>query len=417
MGQDKKKMPGIHHSGVPAFVGLMMILCFSYGTFAAGVVTSAKESSLVAALADGGAVTFAVDGTIYLTTTIVVSNNTVLDGTGHNVVISGSNSVQIFIVNSNTTLAMTNLTLAEGHAEFWSFYESWLDGGHGGAITNAGTLQMTGCVFVDNGADGGTNYSGGAEAEGGAIYNTGLVMAWSCSFVGNYAAGAIGESEAVVGVTSGGVGNGGAIFNANQATFINCVFSNNSATGGQGGSYENSANFGGAPGGGANGGALCNIGSLVASNNTFAQNVATGGQGGQGGAEVVFYYVYSGGGGAKGGTVGGGAVCCLGGSSILVNDTFWSNSAFGGTGGAGGAGSFALPGTGGQDGNGGNGGQGGGGWGRRRRGRGRFCYRNNFRIARFSRRSGDWAGRLCCESWGRCDSQEFNLQSQLFLRH
>jgi len=121
------------------------------------------------------------------------------------------------------------------------------------------------------------------------------------------------------------------------------------------------ANYPGGTGGGANGGALCNSGNLVASNNTFSQNAAIGGQGGLGGFEENTS-AYPGGPGGAGGASAGGAVCCLGGSSILVNDTFWSNSAVGGAGGNGGAGSSpANPGAAG--GNGGNGGQGGNGIG------------------------------------------------------
>ena len=61
--------------------------------------------------------TFAVGGTIFLTNTIVISNNTVLDASGRHVSISGSNAVQIFIIDSDATVAMTNLTLLDGLAQ------------------------------------------------------------------------------------------------------------------------------------------------------------------------------------------------------------------------------------------------------------------------------------------------------------
>jgi hypothetical protein len=72
-------MFGVLRSGITAFAALMAILCFPLEAFASGVVTSATESSLVAAMSGGGTVTFAVNGTIYLTSTIVVSSNTVID--------------------------------------------------------------------------------------------------------------------------------------------------------------------------------------------------------------------------------------------------------------------------------------------------------------------------------------------------
>jgi hypothetical protein len=216
----------VQHLGVPSLV-LMAVFCFSSGAMASGVVASANESSLVAAMTGGGTVTFAVNGTIYLTSTIVVSNDTVLDATGYNVAISGSNAVQIFIVNTNTTLAMTNLTLCDGFIQSFS-YGYPLDG-CGGAISNAGTLQMTDCTFSNNSCVG-INYQYGVAADGeaGAVYNSGMVTALGCVFSGNSAVGGSGGY-------AGGV-IGGAFVNANQATFINCSFSNNIAAGGIGAS-------------------------------------------------------------------------------------------------------------------------------------------------------------------------------------
>jgi hypothetical protein len=76
-----KTMLRVRFAGLPAVGTLAAILCFSPGAFASGVVTSATESALVATMTGGGAVTFAVNGTIYLTNTLIVSNNTVMDAT------------------------------------------------------------------------------------------------------------------------------------------------------------------------------------------------------------------------------------------------------------------------------------------------------------------------------------------------
>ena len=364
---------------------------------------SANQAALNAAMAGGGTVTFAVNGTIYLTNTIVVSNNTVLDATGHSVAISGSNSVQIFIINSGTTLAITNLTMRDGFVQgATQGYDQAALGGYGDAISNAGTLQVTDCAFLNNSADGGTNDSAqAAEGDAGAIYNTGTLEATYCTFSNNSAVGARGEqggkgaggavynagilsalgsvfigNSAVGGPASvedfngasypGGPANGGALFNSNQATFINCVFSNNTATGGIGEDSTPNFQLSGGTGGAANGGALCNIGSLVASSSTFAQNAAAAGQGGQGGHSPYppnYGFGYSGGPGGTAGNAAGGGICSLSGSSVLINDTFWSNSAVGGAGGMGGAGTGALMyyGVGGAGGNGGVGGAGLGG--------------------------------------------------------
>ena len=44
-------------------------------------------------------VTFACDGTITLSNTLTVTWDTVLDATGHQITISGSNAVRVFISN------------------------------------------------------------------------------------------------------------------------------------------------------------------------------------------------------------------------------------------------------------------------------------------------------------------------------
>ena len=102
--------------------------------------------------------------------------------------ISGSNS-KIFVVNSGTTLAMTNLTLSNG------FIQGSGNAGYGGAIFNAGTLQMTGCAIISNSAVGaGGALTGATDGGGGGIYSTGIATAWGCVFVGNSAVGGFGGS-------------------------------------------------------------------------------------------------------------------------------------------------------------------------------------------------------------------------------
>src|SRR5450631_4365134 len=60
---------------------------------AGGTVTSCTESSLRAAMAGGGTVTLACDGTITLANTITFALDTVLDASGHQVCIGGGNAV------------------------------------------------------------------------------------------------------------------------------------------------------------------------------------------------------------------------------------------------------------------------------------------------------------------------------------
>lgn len=348
-----------------AAIALLTIFSLSPAAWASGVVSNATESSLVAAMAGGGSVTFAINGTIYLSNTIVISDNTVLDATGHNVAISGSNAVQIFVINSRTTVSMTNLSLINGYVRGAFFTD-----GTGGAISNSGTLQITACSFISNNVVGisePTAYASGGA--GGAIFNSGIVAAQSCLFFGNSATGGgggLGTTFQEI-AAPGGAAAGGAFLNAGQATFINCVFSNNAAVGGVGGTpYPNGdPGYGGQTGGEAWGGAIFSEGTLMASNSAFVGNVAAGGNGGFGTAAAAqgADYAYSGGAGGSGGNGNGGAICVGGGFSVVVNDTFWGNSATGGTAGPGGAGEAAdVPrGPGGNGGNGGAGGTGSGG--------------------------------------------------------
>jgi hypothetical protein len=353
-------MRAVRECGHSHLVTLLAMLCFPSVVFPGGVVATNSQSALVAAMAGGGTVTFSFNGTIFLTNTLVVPNNTVLDATGQNVAISGSNSVQILIVNAGTTLILSNLTLRDGLAQ--GLDSTYIPTpGCGGAISNAGVLQAFACTFTNNGANGYSpssfNNIAASEALGGAIYNAGMVTVSGCIFDGNWTAGGVGQ---VPNYPYSAEGAGGAFYNVNEAIIINSVFSNNMASGGAGCYGESPFNSPdispGGQGGAASGGAVCNSGSLIVSNNTFAQNATSGGVGGAGAPGVVNDYS-SGAPGSAGGDAGnanGGALCCLGGTNTIVNCTFWSNSATAGGGGMGGAGAGTVHEVGAQGGNGGN---------------------------------------------------------------
>ena len=380
--------------------------------FPGGVVNQANQAALAGAMAGGGTVTFSVDGVIGLTSTIVVANNTVLDATGHNITLDGGGAVRLFTVNAGVNFVLTNLNLADGLAEGTTNLP-----GLGGAICNTGMVVAVQCVFSNNLAQGHAEvpfYGNSSPGLGGAIYNTGLVVAVQCVFANNFArgytnvvdgassvalGGAIynagtltlsnsifaansafggdgqngvyyGPGEGGAGPDPGQEGSGGSIYNSGNALVVNCQASGNVATGGHGGAGDNNGiqSIAGETGGPAKGGAICSSGSLIVSNSTFIQNTAMGGGGGRGGDGPLNYgNYYSGAPGASGGGPGngnGGALCCVNGDCVVVNSTFWDNSAAGGAGGSGGNGSGATGGrgtTGGAGGNGANGGNGIGG--------------------------------------------------------
>src|ERR1043166_1717694 len=114
---------------LPLYPVLLLItgILVPIAAHAGGTVNTCTESALVSALSGGGTVTFACDGTIYLTSPKTISANTVLTGDGHNVTLSGSNSVQLFVVNGGISFTVYNLTLANGKAS-----------GNGGGISKTG---------------------------------------------------------------------------------------------------------------------------------------------------------------------------------------------------------------------------------------------------------------------------------------
>ena len=300
----------------------------------------------------GGTVTFAVDGVIGLTNAIVVSNNTVLDATGHNVTISGSNAVSLFIVNPGVRLYLTNLTLADGLAQgilVGSNYTAAL----GGAICSTGMVVAVQCVFANNSAQGYVNgnpiYENPNIAQGGAIYNAGTLILSNSVFTANLAVGGSGETWPGLSVSPGQEGSGGAIYSTGSALIINCEMLGNVADGGQGGQqldngFNNPPASAGTNGGPANGGAICSTGSLIVSNTTFSGNAVVGGDGGIGGAGQStvpggFLTAQPGNPGSQGGNPGkgnGGGICCASNDSLVVNSTLFNNSATGGNGGNGG---------------------------------------------------------------------------------
>jgi hypothetical protein len=341
-----------------------------------GVVYNCTEAALRAAMAGGGTVTFACDGTITLASTITNTVNVTLDGSGHSITITGPGA---FHVSSGSTLGLVALKIANcsviqmmGGGIFNDggtlnlvnvvFQNNWANYGFGGAIYNLGVLNATNCIFDSNGAN--TWYLVPSPpppaAVGGAIFG-GAVNLQQCLFTNNQAIGAIGLvmlSTALPGVEA----YGGAIY-AGSLVADSCTFVNNSAMGGRGADGPSGGIGGGFPGysagdgAAAYGGAICG-GTVTASRCLFGNNAASGGRGGAGGAGAQGNGTGgTGGRGGNGASAYGGAL--YGGSgSTLVNCTLVANTASAGGGGIGGNGGPATYpwGHGGDGGAGGNGG-------------------------------------------------------------
>jgi hypothetical protein len=338
--------------------------------FPRGIVVTNSEANLRAAMSVGGTVTFGFDGTILLANTITnVISGTTLDGSGHQVTISGYGA-PVFSVNANVSFTVVNLVVADTTSLGGSgilnlggtvnltgvtfrsntatlyiitgFPPEWHWNLHpsGGAIDNVqGTVNATNCSFVGNVAQTkATNDFIPAEATGGAIRNeAGQVYLRGCVFVGNRASGGAGHGMLDY---VGDPAFGGAIHNSGTVTLDLCAFAANSATGGDGYGYGPGLPFYGFPGylgGEGSGGAIFNQGTLTVDRTTLCGNTAKGGSGGWGCSGVTMSSSADGYAGGSGGGANGAAICNLG-SLWVTRSTFANNVVTGGVGGAGGAG-------------------------------------------------------------------------------
>jgi hypothetical protein len=170
---------------------------------------------------------------ITFTSHITLTKSVTIDGTGHNITISGNNATDLFAINGGISVSFKALTMSNGNANNV--------GGNtaaGGAILNNGTLNVTNCTFS-------SNTSVGA---GGAIANSGIATIVGSTFTGNT-----------------GRGNGGGAI-SNTSSGISLSVANSTFSG-------NAANVISSAGNG--GGAILSNAALTVTNSTFASNSAT----------------------------------------------------------------------------------------------------------------------------------------------
>ncbi len=293
-------------------------------SFAGGAISVCDDSSLRAALAGGGSVSFSVSGIVALTNTLAITNDTIIDGAGQDVSISGEGSVRIFHVWPGASLTLLNVSMINGQTN------------EGAAIYNeGGSVLASNCLFTGNVALGipgihgyGTNAaSAGTPGYGGAIYSRGSLILLNSTFLTNKAAGGEGGSVISIGYQSygsageGAPGKGGAIYSISPLELTNCTFLQNRAEGGNGGSSADANVAAPSQGAEGSGGAIYSGANLNASNTHFSLNSCKSGDGGTGGE--------AGWGGIPADS-NGGALVCFAGDVSLVDCTFNGNSAEGG---------------------------------------------------------------------------------------
>lgn len=219
---------------------------------AGDVVMVCDEAHLRAALAGGGTVTFACSGVITLSSTITIEADTMIDGNGQEVIISGNNAVRVFWVDWGVTLNLLGLVVANGNA---------FDGG--GIFNDHGTVAIINSVFCHNRA----TQAGGAIMNEG-VYSPGTVTISNSIFSDNWAgrAGVLYNSDGTITVNNSVFsGNGTEVIFNNNGTMVvgNSTFSDNS------------------------GGVIGNFGTVMVSNSTFSNNSAVGGGVLSNGADMI----------------------------------------------------------------------------------------------------------------------------------
>ena len=227
----------VSHSGI----SLRNAITTANADAAAGQVVTITFASSV----NGQTITLS-QGTLNLTG--LGAGSVTIDGSATApITVSGADSQEVFNVGTNVSVAISNLTIANGHANY-----------SGGGIFNAGTLALTNDVLTANasGYDGGGLYNtgtatltnvtlsdnsapGGSLNGGGGAFNTGSMTVAASTFTDNTTSfnGAGVDNTCTMTVTnstfSGNVGGWGALETDNgKSTVVGCTFTGNHANDG-----------------------------------------------------------------------------------------------------------------------------------------------------------------------------------------
>lgn len=295
-------------------------------------------------------------------TALVVPNGTriTIDGSnfvGPGITLSGGGTHRVFGVLPGSTLTLQGITVTGGSVQGGDGGSGGTGGGGaaglGGAVFNAGTLNVIASTFTGNTAIGGNGGNGvlaggfGAAGGGGVGGAGGNAVA---PFSGNAGGGGVQAAAPDTGTGNGGAGG------LNQVGGSAAAQSNGTLGGGGGGgsavftttagsgTAASSGGFGGGGGGGFNGGAGGFGGGGGGGNpNGGIVGIGQGGQGGfgggGGGSTAIISIGLSGFGGGAGGVRNGGGGAGMGGAIFnnggvvtLTNSTLTGNTAHGGTG-------------------------------------------------------------------------------------
>ena len=221
----------------------------------ATIVATCDGHSLAAAVALGGLVEFGCNGDLLLTNQLNITNNLVLDGTNHQIILDGGRKTRFAFVNPGITFTLANLIASNCLAQvdttiysgsnyyggaLWN-HEGYVtvigcsfvsnscspvvsSGGYGGAIfsdsiTGQGNLTVIGCLFEGNFCVDGFNTNSPFGTAGGGIYNYGSTMEISNSvFIGNNAQSLTASGGAIYNIS---------LVHSGNVILSGCLFDNN----------------------------------------------------------------------------------------------------------------------------------------------------------------------------------------------
>ena len=258
----------------------------------------------------GSTITFASGlGTIKLGSRLRIDDNLTIQGPGSgNLAIDGQGKTRLFFVGGGN-VSISGLTLQNGFGKGGDSFGGGGGAGMGGAVfQNGGRLNVANVTFIDNEAQGGSGVSLGVGDGGGGF---GGDSEGSTGASGGDLFGVGGSGVHGPFTSSGGPGAGGEGYSS-----VNTGGNGAGGFGGGGGLTEGPGGFGGGGGG-----------TLISSFQGPPRTI-NGGFGAGGGS-----LCWSGCQGLGGGGAGfGGAIFEYAGTLTLVNDSFDSNAAVGGTG-------------------------------------------------------------------------------------
>ncbi len=306
-------------------------------------LTLCDEPSFRNAVEQGGTIQCDCEGTLILSSELVVAKDTIIDCSRTGFTLSGNQTVRVLHVNPGVSLTLLNLKIKHGKSSQG-----------GGLFNDGGQVTVSNCVFESNLAAGATDLAlmsgtcspetAGCVAEGGAVYTRGFFTAIGTTFSSNAAVGYAGIRPPSISFTNPPTGNlglggraaGGAI---RQVTGIvdlrRCAFDRNRAEGGMGewGAVFPDNKFGPGPGGDAQGGCVDVADGELSLVGCLADANAV--RGGRGSPPVTWHAdpaVYSGG---TGGTARGAVLFCANGRIKVRDCYFRANLTQGGDGGIG----------------------------------------------------------------------------------